>query len=95
MVGLAPPILKGPTSFVMDLVAHDSSQEVGNFGDRLRGASMVLVISNGRIESMNTKIRLITPMACGFTSPDTRIALVMLSLGDRLGGHELVLRGRN
>jgi hypothetical protein len=27
----------------MDLVAHHSSQEVGNFGDRLRGVSMILV----------------------------------------------------
>ena len=40
---LAPPILKGPTSFLMDLVAHDCSQKVGNFGDRLWGVSMILV----------------------------------------------------
>ena len=43
MVGLAPPILKGPTSFLMDLVAHRCSQEVGNFSDRLWGVSMILV----------------------------------------------------
>ena len=43
LVGLAPPILKGPTSFLMDLVAHRSSQGVGNFGDRLWGDSMILV----------------------------------------------------
>ena len=27
----------------MDLVAHDCSQKVGNFGDRLWGVSMILV----------------------------------------------------
>ena len=43
LVGFAPPILKGPTSFLMDLVAHRCSQEVGNFGDRLWGVSMILV----------------------------------------------------
>ena len=35
----------------------------------------------GRIESMNTKIRLITRIAFGFASPDALIALAMLSLG--------------
>ena len=43
MVGLAPPILKGPTSFLMDLVAHRCSHKVGNFSDRLWGVSMILV----------------------------------------------------
>ena len=43
MVGLAPPILKGPSSFLMDLVAHRCSQEVGNFDDRHWGDSMILV----------------------------------------------------
>jgi hypothetical protein len=37
--------------------------------------------SNGRIESMNAKIRLITRIAFGFKSPDALIALAMLSLG--------------
>ena len=48
-------------------------------------------LSNGRIESMNTKIRLITRIAFGFQSPDALIALAMLSLG----GPKPVLPGRN
>lgn len=47
-------------------------------------------LSNGRIESMNQKIRLITRIAFGFRSPDTLIALAMLTLG----GHRPVLPGR-
>ena len=38
-------------------------------------------LSNGLIESVNTKIRLITRMAFGFRSPDALIALAMLNLG--------------
>jgi transposase len=47
-------------------------------------------LSNGRIESMNTKIRLITRMAFGFHSADALIALAMLSLG----GHRPTLHDR-
>jgi transposase len=47
-------------------------------------------LSNGRIESVNTKIRLITRVAFGFRSPEALIALAMLSLG----GHKPVLPGR-
>lgn len=47
-------------------------------------------LSNGRIESINTKIRLITRVAFGFTSPQALVALAMLSLG----GHRPVLPGR-
>ena len=36
---------------------------------------------NGRIESVNTKIRLITRIAFGFRTPRALIALAMLSLG--------------
>lgn len=54
-------------------------------------ASIEHGLSNGRVESMNTKIRLITRIAFGFTSPDALIALAMLSLG----GHKPVLPGRN
>ena len=39
---------------------------------------------------MKTKIRLITRIAFGFTSPDALIALTMLSLG----GHKPVLPSR-
>jgi transposase len=38
-------------------------------------------LSNGRIESVNTKIRVITRMAFGFRNPQALIALAMLALG--------------
>lgn len=47
-------------------------------------------LSNGRIESVNTKIRLITRVAFTFRSPDALIALAMLNLG----GHRPALPGR-
>jgi transposase len=47
-------------------------------------------LSNGRIESVNTKIRLITRIAFGFRSPQALIAMAMLSLG----GHRPHLPGR-
>ena len=47
-------------------------------------------LSNGLIESVNTKIRLITRMAFGFRSPDALIALAMLNLA----GHRPALPGR-
>ena len=47
-------------------------------------------LSNGRIESVNTKIRLITRIAFGFSHPEALIALAMLSLG----GHPPALPGR-
>ena len=48
-------------------------------------------LSNGLIESVNTKIRLITRIAFGFRSIPALIALMMLSLG----GHRPALPGRN
>ncbi|MET8308088.1 transposase, partial [Micromonospora sp. NPDC005173] len=53
-------------------------------------ASIEHGLSNGRIESVNAKIRLITRMAFGFHSPDALIALAMLSLG----GHRPQLPAR-
>jgi transposase len=53
-------------------------------------ASIEHSLSNGRVESMNTKIRLLTRIAFGFKSPHALIALAMLSLG----GHKPVLPGR-
>ena len=47
-------------------------------------------LSNGRIESVNTKIRLITRIAFGFKSSEALIALAMLNLG----GHRPTLPGR-
>lgn len=53
-------------------------------------ASIEHGLSNGRIESMNTKIRLMTRVAFGFKSPDALISLATLSLG----GHKPILPGR-
>ena len=47
-------------------------------------------LSNGLIESTNTKIRLITRIAFGFKSPQALIAPALLSLG----GHRPTLPGR-
>ncbi len=38
-------------------------------------------LSNGLIESTNTKIRLLTRLAFGFKNPDALIGLAMLALG--------------
>jgi transposase len=48
-------------------------------------------LSNALVESVNTKIRLITRIAFGFKNVDALIALAMLSLG----GHRPALPGRN
>lgn len=48
-------------------------------------------LSNGLIESMNTKIRLLTRIAYGFHGHEPLIALTLLSLGS----HPPVLPGRN
>jgi transposase len=47
-------------------------------------------LSQGLIESVNTKIRLLARIAFGFRSPQALIALAMLALG----GHRLSLPGR-
>ena len=47
-------------------------------------------LSNGRTESVNTKVRLITRLAFGVKSPEALIALAMLNLG----GHRPVLPNR-
>ena len=47
-------------------------------------------LSNGLIESTNTKIRLITRIAFGFKSTEALIALALLTLG----GHRPILPGR-
>lgn len=44
-------------------------------------AALTYRLSNALIESVNTKIRLLTRIAFGFRSPDALIALAMLSLG--------------
>jgi transposase len=44
-------------------------------------AALAHGLSGGRVESVNTKIRLLTRVAFGFRSPDALIGLAMLSLG--------------
>jgi transposase len=44
-------------------------------------AALTEQLSNARVESINTKIRLLTRVAFGFRSPDALIALAMLNLG--------------
>ena len=44
-------------------------------------AALELGLSNGRVESVNTKIRLITRVAFGFRSPEALITMAMLNLG--------------
>ena len=48
-------------------------------------------LGDGLVESVNTKIRLITRIAFGFHSPEPLIALAML----HLGGYRPTLPGRN
>ncbi|WP_172643551.1 transposase, partial [Mycobacterium tuberculosis] len=48
-------------------------------------------LSQGLIESTNTKIRLLTRIAFGFRSPQALIALAMLTLA----GHRPTLPGRH
>ena len=44
-------------------------------------AALTNELSNARVESVNTKLRLLTRIAFGFRSPDALIGLAMLSLG--------------
>ena len=45
-------------------------------------ASLLHGLSNARVESVNTKLRVLTRLAFGFRSPDALIGLAMLSVGD-------------
>lgn len=54
-------------------------------------ATLVHDLSNALIESMNTKIRLLTRLAFGYRSPEPLIALAMLSFA----GHRPSLPGRD
>jgi transposase len=44
-------------------------------------ASLLHGLSNARVESVNTKLRVLTRMAFGFRSPDALIGLALLSVG--------------
>jgi len=56
------------------------AKRIGRHKERI-AASLRLRLSNGIVESMNTKIRLIIRRAFGFHSPEALIALAMLDLG--------------
>jgi transposase len=57
---------------------------------QILASSIAHGLSNGLIESVNTKIRLINRIAFGFANPGPLIALAMLTLG----GHRPTLPGR-
>jgi transposase len=67
--------------------ARSRSPQFVRLGQKIRRhkagilASIDSSMSNGLIESVNTKIRLITRVAFGFHSADALIALAMLNLG--------------
>ena len=44
-------------------------------------AALLHGLSNARVESVNTKLRVLTRMAFGFRSPQALIGLAMLSVG--------------
>jgi transposase len=44
-------------------------------------AALTHGLSNARVESVDTKLRLLTRIAFGFRSPDALVALAMLDLG--------------
>jgi len=58
----------------------DLAARIGKHRDPI-DASLEHRLSNGLVESTNTKVRLLTRMAFGFKSPDAMIALAMLNLG--------------
>jgi transposase len=45
-------------------------------------ANLLYGASNARVESVNTKLRLLTRIAFGFKSPEALIGLAMLALGE-------------
>jgi transposase len=65
------------------------AQRITTIRDKIH-ATLNHGLSNALIESVNTKIRLLTRIAFGFRSPEALIALAMLSLG----GHKPTLPGR-
>src|SRR4029450_7520475 len=60
-----------------------SGQPAPSVTDHRAGIQATLLhgLSNGLVESVNTKLRLLTRIAFGFRSPDALIGLAMLALG--------------
>jgi transposase len=67
----------------------DLARKITTYRDRIL-ASITHHLSNGLVESVNTKIRLLTRIAFGFHTAEALIALSMLSLGR----HRPTLPGR-
>ena len=67
----------------------DLARKIRTYRDRILTA-IEHQLSNGRVESVNTKIRLLTRLAYGFHTSQALIALAMLSLGR----HQPALPGR-
>ena len=88
-----------PTFYVIDhqrvirhkWVGSPAEYKLGGLPDaKAIDAALDHGLSQGLIESTNTKIRLLTRIAFGFRSPEALIALAMLALG----GHRPALPGR-
>jgi transposase len=73
----------GLTAFV------DLARRMQPYAEEIKNA-LAYNLSNARVESINTKIRLLTRIAFGFKSVQALIALAML----HLGGYDLHLPGR-
>lgn len=65
------------------------AKRITAIGDKIH-AALDHRLSNALVETVNTKIRLLTRIAIGFRSPNALIALAMLSLG----GHKPTLPSR-
>ena len=80
----------------IDAAAHSGLPAFVRLAERIEDYSPTIKnalehkLSNARVESINTKIRLITRVAFGFRSAEALIALAML----HLGGYDLRLPGR-
>lgn len=67
----------------------DLARRIRRYRDDIAN-TLTYQLSNARVESVNTKIRLLTRVAYGFKSHDALISLAML----HLGGYHLTLPGR-
>ena len=82
MPAIAPPLAIPPE----DLGTLGQWSRSGSIRAALAERARILLLaaeglSNGLVESVNTKIRLLTRIAFGFRSPDALIGLAMLTVG--------------
>ncbi|SDO74184.1 Transposase, partial [Nocardioides szechwanensis] len=80
----------------IDQASHSDIAPMAELAERItRHRTRILAaiehdMSNGPVESVNTKIRLLTRIAFGYKNPEALIALAMLALGP----HRPALPGR-